>query len=324
MLRCSMRGSLPASSRAASVASTADGSPLYASIRSRSRPMCAPSTARMPPASASVWMRVRSAFASASMRAASAFSPASLRAFCPRCSISCCSRRASSIWFCSSFSAMARSLSTACARRRNVASSASSWMRSRVGASRARSTSVDGLIDATRTVTSDSPRSSSTMRRRNRLRSPCGHFRDRAARARVAAPPGRTTAPPPAPAASGSRPASPAAAAGGSPATGRWRSRRARRQRRLGHAIGQAPLDDDVLEVGRPAVNRQRHLAVVDRHLRHADANGLNQNDSPRPLRFTLAPWNSNTWLEASARRCLNIGNLRDISHRNPPFVHLT
>jgi len=64
---------------------------------------------------------------------------------------SCSSRRASSIWLCISFSLMARSRSTASARRSKVARSASCCTPSRAGVWRARSTSGSGLIATTRT-----------------------------------------------------------------------------------------------------------------------------------------------------------------------------
>ncbi len=66
------------------------------------------------------------------MRPASDFSSALRRAFWPRWAIRLSSRRASSIWFLSSFSWIARSFSTAMARRSKAASSASCWIFSRL------------------------------------------------------------------------------------------------------------------------------------------------------------------------------------------------
>ena len=75
----------------------------------------------------------------------------------PRWATSCSSRRASSIWVCSSFSPMARSRSTASARRSKVARSASCCTCSRVGVCSAFSTSGSGRTATTRASTTARP-----------------------------------------------------------------------------------------------------------------------------------------------------------------------
>ena len=103
--------SAPASSCSASARSTSGGSAAWISARSRSTWSCAPST-----------IAISSARLSALRRSLTADWPTSSS-----------SRRASSIRLASSFSAIARSFSTASARRSKVASSARCWIASRVG-----------------------------------------------------------------------------------------------------------------------------------------------------------------------------------------------
>ena len=134
-VRWSTAPSAPASSCSASARRTSGGCAAWISARSRSTRRFAPST-----------IPISSARLSALRRSLTA-----------ACETSSSSRRASSIRLASSFSAIARSFSTASARRSKVASSARCWIASRVGWRSAFSTSALGARSATRTATSSIP-----------------------------------------------------------------------------------------------------------------------------------------------------------------------
>ena len=152
MFSVSIFVSFSAKARSVSDCSTAGWMSRSRTRRSPSAPLRAASTSRM-----------RAASASAAIRPASARPSATRRAFSSSCAISAAWRRASSTLVDSSFSAIARSFSTAWARRVKEASSATPCARSKVGVSSARASSALGLTPAMRTVTTARPISRSRM-----------------------------------------------------------------------------------------------------------------------------------------------------------------
>ena len=202
------------------------------------------------------------------------------------------SRRASSIWFCSSFSAIARSRSTASARRSNVARSASCWTRSRVWVCRARSSSAR---PGWRRPGRRSPRGRRSARR--------------GSAASVPARPGRAPA--------RCRGPAPRHRHAGELVEGRllgqlgeqaaelsragWRRHvpgvgvdaevdAGGRERRVDDPVGDGGLDGDVLEVGGPGVEQQLLLPVVERDLGSGrPSEGRNQKAWPGPVVLHLA-----------------------------------